>query len=216
MAVPEIVAVLAVLALVLGVALAVAVYAVVQSHKRKKLRSTFGPEYDRAVGTAGRRAAERELAEREEHRRTLDIRPLPEPDRRAFAARWRSAQQDFVDSPEMAVRQADLLVTEVMAQRGYPVGDFEQMSRDVSVDHAGVVGEYRAAHDISELNDVDQASTEQLRQAMVHYRALFDDLLSTGADDVAADRDSVSREEAGSFRDASEEHDPRRDDRPRT
>jgi hypothetical protein len=170
-----------ILVLVLLVVAAVVAAMMAQAKKRKHLQSTFGPEYDRTVeGSGKRREAERELAEREERRRSLDIRPLPEQDRVAFADRWRSTQADFVDHPEMAVRQADLLVAEVMGRRGYPVGDFDQMSRDVSVDHAGVVHEYRAAHDISELNDRKQASTEQLRQAMVHYRALFTELLEDG------------------------------------
>lgn len=168
-----------ILVLVLLVVAAIAAALVAQSRKRKHLQSTFGPEYDRTVESSDRRRdAERELAEREQRRKQLDIRPLPAEDRRMFAERWRATQADFVDQPEQAVRQADTLVAEVMGRRGYPVGDFEQMSRDVSVDHANVVHEYRAAHEISELNDRQQASTEQLRQAMVHYRALFTDLLS--------------------------------------
>jgi len=188
-----------ILVLVLLVVAAIAAALVAQSRKRNRLKSTFGPEYDRTVeGSGGRRDAERELAEREQRRRSLDIRPLPEQDRVAFADRWRSTQGDFVDHPETAVRQADLLVAEVMGRRGYPVGDFDQMSRDVSVDHADVVDEYRAAHDISELNDRKQASTEQLRQAMVHYRALFTDLLGEGGSSAGTARtasydDSTSR-----------------------
>ncbi len=181
-----------ILVLVLLVVAAIVAVLVAQSRKRKRLQSTFGPEYDRTVESSGRRRdAERELAEREERRRSLDIRPLPEQDRTMYAEKWRTTQADFVDHPEMAVRQADLLVAEVMGRRGYPVGDFEQMSRDVSVDHADTVHEYRAAHEISELNDRKQASTEQLRQAMVHYRALFPDLLAAegGSRDDDAHRD---------------------------
>lgn len=157
---------------------------------RERLRSTFGPEYDRTVaGNDGRRReAERELAERAARRSSFDIRPLPEADRRAFADRWRSTQADFVDQPAGAVQQADRLVAEVMQRRGDPVGDFDQQARDVSVDHGEVVQEYRAAHDISLLNDRDQASTEQLRQAMVHYRALFQELLHDGQDDGRDER----------------------------
>jgi len=155
-----------------------------QKRKREQLRSTFGSEYDRTVDSSGRRRdAERDLAARAEHRSQLDIRPLSTADRQAFAARWTATQADFVDRPAEAVRSADVLVSEVMRQRGYPVGDFDQQARDVSVDHAEVVQEYRAAHDISLLNDRQQATTEQLRQAMVHYRALFTELL--GDDDVA-------------------------------
>ena len=173
-----------VLVVVLLVVAAIVAALMAQAKKRKRLQSKFGSEYDRTVESSDRRRdAERELTEREQRRQSLDIRPLPAEDRRMFSDRWRSTQEDFVDHPEMAVRQADLLVAEVMGRRGYPVGDFDQMSRDVSVDHAGVVHEYRAAHEISELNDRKQASTEQLRQAMVHYRALFTDLLSDSDDD---------------------------------
>ena len=183
--------VLVVIALVLLALIGVG-YALAQQRKRKQLQSRFGPEYDRTVESTGRRRdAERELAERAERRRQLDIRPLPEQDRRAFAERWRQTQEDFVDRPSTAVREADRLVAEVMGRRGYPVGDFDQQARDVSVDHAHVVDEYRAAHDISELNDREQATTEQLRQAMVHYRALFTDLLR---DEAGAETDRVERE----------------------
>ena len=188
-----------ILVLVLLVVAAVAAALMAQAKKRKHLQSRFGPEYDRTVeGSGKRRDAERELAEREERRRSLDIRPLPEQDRMMYADKWRTTQADFVDHPEMAVRQADLLVAEVMSKRGYPVGDFDQMSRDVSVDHAGVVHEYRAAHEISDLNDRKQASTEQLRQAMVHYRSLFTELLDDGASGGSrpAGYDDTSRRDA--------------------
>ncbi len=122
-----------ILVLVLLAVAAVVAVLMAQAKKRKHLQERFGPEYDRTVeGSGKRREAERELAEREERRRSLDIRPLPEQDRVVYAERWRTTQGDFVDHPEMAVRQADLLVAEVMGRRGYPVGDFEQMSRDVS------------------------------------------------------------------------------------
>jgi hypothetical protein len=199
-----------ILVLVLLVVAAIVAYAMAQAKKRKHLQSTFGQEYDRTVeGSGKRREAERELAEREERRRSLDIRPLPEQDRVAFADRWRTTQGDFVDHPEMAVRQADLLVAEVMGRRGYPVGDFDQMSRDVSVDHADVVHEYRAAHEISELNDRKQASTEQLRQAMVHYRSLFTDLLADGQSDGAGPRPAAYDDSTSSRDDL-----PHRDDAP--
>ncbi len=209
-----------ILVLVLLAVAAIVAALMAQAKKRKHLQSRFGPEYDRTVeGSGKRREAERELAEREERRRSLDIRPLPEQDRLAFADRWRSTQADFVDHPEMAVRQADLLVAEVMGKRGYPVGDFDQMSRDVSVDHAHVVDEYRAAHDISELNDRKQASTEQLRQAMVHYRALFTDLLEDGASSSGSAprpsshddsrRDDTSHREDTSYRDDASHRDDR-------
>ena len=209
-----------ILVLVLLVVAAIAAYLMAQAKKRKHLQSRFGPEYDRTVeGSGKRRDAERELAEREERRRSLDIRPLPEQDRAMYAEKWRTTQADFVDHPEMAVRQADLLVAEVMGRRGYPVGDFDQMSRDVSVDHADTVHEYRAAHEISELNDRKQASTEQLRQAMVHYRSLFTDLLGDGQSSredrprVSGYDDSTSRRD-DTVRDAGHREDRSlRDDR---
>ena len=174
-----------VLVVVLLLVLAIAAAIAKQGRKRRseQLRSEFGPEYDRTVEATGKRTqAERELAERRERRRQLDIRPLPPGERQAFAERWRATQERFVDDPTLAVREADRLVAEVMTRRGYPVEDFEQRARDVSVDHPEVVQEYRAAHDISELNDRGQASTEQLRQAMVHYRALFSELLEDSGD----------------------------------
>jgi len=200
-----------ILVLVLLVVAAIVAALMAQAKKRKRLQNRFGPEYDRTVESSGkRREAERELAEREQRRQSLDIRPLPEQDRLAFADRWRSTQTDFVDHPEMAVRQADLLVAEVMDRRGYPVGDFDQMSRDVSVDHADVVHEYRAAHEISELNDRKQATTEQLRQAMVHYRALFTDLLGDGGSSSAGPAQPESYGDSTSRRDDAPYDDDRR------
>jgi hypothetical protein len=182
---------------VLVVLAALAAYMAAQKKRRsEELRSTFGPEYDRTVDTTGRRRdAERDLAARAEHRSSLDIRPLSTADRQAFAARWTATQADFVDRPAEAVKSADTLVSEVMHKRGYPVGDFDQQARDVSVDHAEVVHEYRAAHDISVLNDRQQATTEQLRQAMVHYRTLFSELL--GDEDVAQAAPPVYPTDAG-------------------
>jgi hypothetical protein len=149
--------------------------------RSRRLQQQFGPEYERTVDETGdRQEAERDLQERAERRGELEIRPLDPGARNAYADRWRSTQERFVDAPAQAVGDADLLVQEVMRARGYPVGDFDQQARDVSVDHAGVVSEYHAAHEISVLNSRDQASTEQLREAMVHYRALLAALLEVG------------------------------------
>ena len=149
-----------------------------QRARSAQLRRRFGDEYDLTVGRAGnRRRAESELLQREQRRRELDIRPLEPGARAAFAEDWRRTQEEFVDRPVDAVKRADLLVTQVMKARGYPAGDFEQQARDVSVDHASVLREYRAAHDISARNDDRRATTEELRQAMKHYRALFSELL---------------------------------------
>ena len=176
----EVLALVAVVVLVLVVG-----WLLWQQRKRSHLRERFGPEYDRTVEQSDRRRdAERELAERAQRREQLQIRPLPREDRMAFADRWRDTQEEFVDRPALAVRQADLLVAEVMGRRGYPVGDFDQQARDVSVDHGHVVEEYRAAHHISQRNERGEATTEELRQAMVHYRSLFTDLLADGDDTV--------------------------------
>jgi hypothetical protein len=146
--------------------------------RRQQLQRQFGPEYERTVDKAGdRRTAERDLQQRTQERKELEIRPLDPGARAAYAQRWRTAQERFVDTPTQAVGDADALVEEVMRERGYPVGDFERQARAVSVDHADVVSEYHAAHDISERTRRGEASTEQLREAMVHYRTLFAELL---------------------------------------
>lgn len=177
--------------IVVVVILALAVIAAIvwQQRRRSQLQQRFGPEYDRTVAQTDRRTAERDLSERAQRRDRLDIRPLPSAERQAFADRWRDTQELFVDRPPVAVRQADALVAEVMNRRGYPVGDFDQQAQLVSVDHPQVVEEYRAAHDISLLNDRDEATTEQLREAMVHYRALFADLLTD--EDAQARQDDL-------------------------
>ncbi len=150
-----------------------------------QLRSRFGPEYDRTVvETGGRRKAESELDARRKRRRELDIRPLSAASRQRHLERWRNTQARFVDTPNDAIREADALVIAVMTERGYPMEDFEQQAADISVDHAGVVENYRAAHGISMANDHGKASTEDLRQGMVHYRALFEELLEDQGDET--------------------------------
>jgi len=164
------------------IAVVAAVAGAVQQRQRARLRDTFGPEYDRTVEARGdRREAEKELAGRYQRRQSLDIRDLPEDQRARYAEDWRGVQARFVDAPADAVREADTLVAAVMRERGYPVADFEQRAADVSVDHPGVVDNYRRAHDISQRSAAGRASTEDLRQAMVHYRALFDELLGSRA-----------------------------------
>jgi cytoskeletal protein RodZ len=159
------------------VLLAIVWWAAARQRRTSHLREGFGPEYDRAVEETGsRRRAESELQEREQRREELDIRPLAPGARDRFANRWSSVQERFVDDPQAALRDAHTLVVEVMRERGYPTDDFEQRAADVSVDHPDVVQNYRAAHEITER---DEADTEDQRQAMVHYRALFDELLET-------------------------------------
>jgi hypothetical protein len=158
--------------------------AVMWSRRRRSehLRDHFGPEYDRAVEAKGDRAkAEAELAEREKRVEKLDIRPLEPAERREFAARWNDVQARFVDDPPRAVAFADALLGDVMKTRGYPVSDFDQRAGDISVDHPVVVDHYHKAHDIAVRQERGQASTEDLRQAMIHYRALFDNLVGAAA-----------------------------------
>ena len=142
------------------------------------LRERFGAEYDRAVHDAGSlNTAESALSAREKRVERLHIHPLGGADAVRFGEGWRTIQSKFVDDPGRAVTLADRLVAEVMRARGYPVGDFEQRVEDISVDHADLVINYRAARELSDRHALGQAATEDLRQAMVHYRALFRDLL---------------------------------------
>jgi hypothetical protein len=164
-------------------AIAAAVWAASRKRRTERLRETFGPEYDREIRLADRRRAESELEARELRRKDLDIRPLEPAARRRFLEAWQTTQAKFVDAPSESVREADGLVTRVMVERGYPMEDFEQRSADISVDHPNVVENYRAAHAISLANDSEAATTEDLRQAMVHFRTLFEDLLETRSDE---------------------------------
>jgi hypothetical protein len=174
-----------VLVIALIVVIGVAAWLYLQRQRTAGLRESFGPEYDRARRDhPDQRSAERSLKERKERVEQLHIRALSSDERDQFAERWRSSQAQFVDDPAGATRVADQLVDEIMQTRGYPVGDFEQRAADVSVDHARVVEHYRAAHAIALRTDRGQADTgdtEDLRQAFVHYRALFDDLLEVEA-----------------------------------
>jgi hypothetical protein len=173
-----------VLAVVVIVLLAAVGWLLYERRRSDRLRSDFGPEYRRTVTETGdRRAAEAELEQRQRRVEALSIRPLSAAERTRFAEAWRATQARFVDQPETAIADADRLIGEVMQARGYPVADFEQRVADVSVDHPSVVEHYRAAHAIASRTSGIPADTEQLRQAMVHYRALFDDLL--GADAAA-------------------------------
>ncbi len=124
-----------------------------------------------------RREAEAELQRREQRVEHLDIRPLSATQRARFADAWRQVQAKFVDGPAAAVADADLLIAQVMEERGYPVGRFEERAADISVNHPEVVADYRAAHSLAQKSANGQATTEDLRQAMVHYRNLFEELL---------------------------------------
>ena len=154
--------------------------AVAGRRRRTAVRERFGPEYDRTVARAGgRRGAEAELAERERQRQRIDIVPLAQAARERYLETWRAVQTRFVDNPSGAVSEADRLVTDVMRDRGYPIDDFEHRAADISVDHPDLVENFRAGHEIYLRSDRGEASTEDLRQAFVHYRALFEELLET-------------------------------------
>jgi len=164
-----IVVVIIVIALAIGVAATV---------RRRRLQQQFGPEYDRlAREHDSKRKAEAELAQRQRRVRKLDIRPLPPEAQEQYSARWMSLQERFVDDPEDAVAQSQMLVAEVMHERGYPTEHGDQVAADLSVEHAKTIGNFRAAEEISQKATAGTASTEDLRQAMIHYRALFRDLL---------------------------------------
>jgi len=173
------VAILIVLALLVVLALFAG-----RQRRSRKLREQFGPEYDRTVAEAGdRKEAESRLQERTARRQRLDVVPLDPADSDRYVEAWRQTQARFVDEPAEATREADRLITAVMRQRGYPVDDFEQRAADVSVDHPQVVDDYRAAQAIASANERSEASTEDLRQALVHYRSLFEELLEVDRTD---------------------------------
>jgi len=166
-----------VLIIVLLVIVAAALFAV-RASQRKKLQSTFGPEYDRVVADTGSRAdAEKELRERERRHAELQLKELSPESKAHYSAAWEETQIQFVDDPETAVATADDLVTRLIDERGYPTGDYDDRLANLSVEHARTLGHYRDAHEISTRSRNGEASTEDLRQALVHYRALFADLL---------------------------------------
>jgi hypothetical protein len=174
--------------LIVVVVILIAVVAVMAARRRRTmaLRERFGPEYDRTVGAReGQRAAEADLRDRERQRARLDIKPLSEAARVRYTEEWRVIQQDFVDRPEEATTAGYDLVNRVMAERGYPMQDFDARADLVSVDHPGVVDNYRTAHRIHERARQHQASTEDLREALLRYRSLFEELLRP--DDRAGD-----------------------------
>ena len=159
------------------IAIAFAVWMFVDKRRTQRLRTQFGSEYDRMVQTSGRRQAETELESRTKRVQKFQIRRLSNEEQKRFAESWRGEQAHFVDDPRSAVENADRLVGEVMRARGYPVGEFELRAADLSVDHPRVIENYRIAHEIALRDSRGEATTEDLRRAMVSYRALFEDLL---------------------------------------
>ncbi len=186
-----------VIAILVLAVIAVAAYYAMREQRTRGLQQRFGPEYDRTVEmTGGRGKAEAELSNRAERVKRLEIRPLTPEAQAEFSERWVTVQALFVDEPATALGQADALVAEVMRERGYPVQDFEQRAADVSVDHPGVVENYRAGHRISQDARANQADTEDMRRGIVHYRALFTDLLG-GQPQQAEQRQPARRPEVG-------------------
>ena len=164
----------------------------------ERLRERFGPEYDKTVSTHhSQHSAEADLSKREERVRKFNIVSLPQGERVRYKENWLLVQSRFVDRPDSALADANSLVQEVMHRCGYPVTDFEQSAADISVNHPQVVENFRAACRIAERNKRSAASTEELRQALIHYRALFDDLLQSEEPDVSSSNSERMRTRNG-------------------
>ena len=170
---------LIIIAAVIVVAAAVA-WAFIQKRRTATLRNRFGPEYEHAIHEYGDRSrAERALEHRAERTEKYHIRRLERDEQQHFAEEWRHTQARFVDDPPLAIREADHLVCEVMRAKGYPMADFDRRAEDLSVDHPHVIRNFRAAHELAMSEKEGRATTEDMRQAMVYYRELFDELLET-------------------------------------
>lgn len=172
--------------LMIGLILIVAIIAGLwfwsQRRTSAKLKSQFGPEYERTVQQVGdEKKAETVLADRQKRVSSFTIKPMPSDMRQHFIETWPTVQAKFVDDPKYAVTRADDLLGEVMSARGYPMSEFDQRADDLSVDHPEIVQNYRKAHDIAVRHSRGEASTEDLRTAMIHYRTLFDDLVNEPA-----------------------------------
>lgn len=193
-----------VILLVVVVVLALAALAV-DRWRRSWLQRRFGPEYDRMVGRGeSRRAAEIQLQDRARRRARLNVVPLPDEARTAYVQRWRTVQEEFVDRPRDAVATAELLLHRVMAERGYPVADFEEQAELISVDHPHTVEDYRVAHAIQQRQASGGASTDDLREALLRYRSLFHELLRRDRGAAGSDR-NLRADAAGLARDDREE-----------
>jgi FtsZ-interacting cell division protein ZipA len=166
-----VVVILVIIGLILGVVSS-------RRQRSKRFQKKFGPEYDHTIKSAGNeKKAQSELNERQKHVDTLDIRPLSFSDRERYQSEWKAVQNKFIDQPGQATVEADHLIMEVMKVRAYPVSDFEQRAADISIAYPALVSNYRAAREIAIKNEHHQANTEELRQALVYYRSLFDELL---------------------------------------
>lgn len=211
---------------VAALALIAAVWLITREQRRKqtlRLQQRFGPEYTRLMAASGdRQKAESELRAREQRVERLKLVPLSAADATKFTEAWTTLQSRFVDNPRGVVSEADELVRDLMARRGYPMGDFERRAADISVDHPEVVENYRAAQVIAVRDRRGEASTEDLRKAVVYYRSLFDELLEVNtarraatsreataardARDVAVERDTSGTREAAAKKDAAVHH----------
>ena len=196
-----------VIAVVAAIVLLAVLWSATRARRTRSLQDRFGREYDRTIEHAGdKREAERELREREKRHEQLDLRPLAPEQRDRYIEQWEVTQGRFVDDPSGAVAEADRLVQRVMKDRGYPVDDFEQRVADISVEHPDLVEKYRTAHGVAQASERGQASTEDLRHSVRHYRALFVELLDVGdageienVDEVATrdgDDEAVAEREA--------------------
>jgi hypothetical protein len=180
-----------VIAVVIAIIVVGVMVSALRSRRTRMLKDRFGPEYDRTVEQAGgRREAEQELKERERRHDELDLRPLSQEARDRYLGQWQAIQGRFVDDPTGAVSDADGLVRQVMKDRGYPMDDFERRAADISVEHPELVEKYRTADGIARASERGEASTEDLRHSVRHFRALFVELLEVDEDEVRSrDRD---------------------------
>ena len=204
-----------VIAIVVGVIVLAAVgWLVWQRQRSEQLRARYGPEYERTVTQVGdKRRAESELVKRQERVAQLDIRPLSAEQCTSYMQQWRTVQARFVDDPKGAVTEADRLVEDAMKVRGYPISDFDQRAADLSVHHPRVVDNYRAARDIAHRHRRGEATTEDLRQAMVYYRDLFEDLLEDREHEERKEERKAAAPKAGSGERVIERGAERDDDR---
>ena len=171
--------------LLIAFVIAVAAWVIVQRRRSQRLKRRFGPEYDLTVAEFRNQGkAEAELLKREQRVARLKIVPLTPADAARFSQAWSTLQGRFIDSPKGVVVEADHLVRDLMAKRGYPMGDFERMAADISVDHPRVVSTYRSAQAIAARDAHGKADTEELRKAVIYYRTLFDELLGVAPDNV--------------------------------
>lgn len=167
---------------------------VTRQRRTKRLQEKFGSEYERTLNELGdRRQAEQELEARLDHVKTLDIRPLSAEESERYTNEWRASQAEFVDEPLLALQKADRIIREVMKAKGYPVEDFEQRIADISVEYPELVTDYRGLHLIAVKEDDEKVSTEEMRQAMVHGRALFENLVSRESQAEELDEDEKEK-----------------------